>query len=89
MARVKAKQLVGDIDSRRVLDRVDLTIEDGEFVGLIGPSGAGKTSILRAIAGFDAPTSGRILFDGLSVPSIDLGLVGHANRDFFGPATLK
>ncbi len=43
---------------------VSLTIEDGEFFSMLGPSGSGKTTCLRLIAGFDLPTSGRLLLHG-------------------------
>jgi multiple sugar transport system ATP-binding protein len=45
------------------VDNVDLTVEDGEFVTLVGPSGSGKSTILRMLAGLVTPTSGEILFD--------------------------
>jgi len=45
----------------RAVDRVDLTIEAGEFFTLLGPSGSGKTTCLRMIGGFTLPTQGRIL----------------------------
>ncbi len=47
----------------RAVDDVSLTIARGQFVTLLGPSGSGKTTLLMAIAGFVAPTSGRILLD--------------------------
>ena len=46
---------------------VDLSVHPGEFVGIIGSNGAGKTSTLRAIAGVVAPTAGAITFDGQSI----------------------
>jgi len=49
------------------VDNVSLSIEAGEFFTLLGPSGCGKTTILRMIAGFDAPDAGQILLDGLDL----------------------
>ncbi len=51
----------------RALDDVDVTIERGEFFTLLGPSGCGKTTLLRLIAGFEAPTSGRIFLGGKDI----------------------
>ena len=46
------------------IDKVSLSIEAGEFFTLLGPSGCGKTTLLRMIAGFDAPDAGSIWLDG-------------------------
>jgi putrescine transport system ATP-binding protein len=46
------------------VDRVSLDIMQGEFVALLGPSGCGKTTLLRMLAGFEAPDEGRIVLDG-------------------------
>ncbi|HSG65017.1 MAG TPA: ABC transporter ATP-binding protein [Gammaproteobacteria bacterium] len=54
----------------RALDGVSLEIAAGEFFALLGPSGSGKTTCLRMIAGFDQPTSGRILLDGEDVTGV-------------------
>ena len=51
------------------VDRVDLTIDEGEFFVLLGPSGCGKTSVLRMIAGLEEPTAGTILVDGVAPTS--------------------
>ena len=51
----------------KVVDAIDLKIEDGEFFTLLGPSGCGKSTTLRMVAGFEEPTSGRILFDSVDV----------------------
>ncbi len=52
------------------VDHVNLDIERGEFITLLGPSGCGKTTTLRLIAGFEFPTSGRIVLDGRDIASL-------------------
>jgi multiple sugar transport system ATP-binding protein len=49
------------------LKTIDLEIRPNEFFALLGPSGSGKTTTLRLIAGLEAPSAGRILFDGQDV----------------------
>jgi putative spermidine/putrescine transport system ATP-binding protein len=49
------------------VDGVDLEVREGEFFSMLGPSGSGKTTCLRMIAGFEAPTSGRVLLGGEDV----------------------
>jgi spermidine/putrescine transport system ATP-binding protein len=49
------------------VDGIDATIRAGEFFSLLGPSGCGKTTTLRMIGGFERPTSGEILLDGVDV----------------------
>ncbi|MEP6968530.1 MAG: ABC transporter ATP-binding protein, partial [Pseudomonadota bacterium] len=49
------------------VDGVTLSIEEGEFFALLGPSGCGKTTLLRMLAGFEAPSAGRILIDGQDI----------------------
>jgi spermidine/putrescine transport system ATP-binding protein len=52
------------------VDSVSLVVSSGEFFSLLGPSGCGKTTTLRLIAGFEQPTSGRILLDDVDVSRI-------------------
>jgi len=52
---------------------LDLSIEDGEFVVLVEPSGCGKTTTLRMIAGFEEPTAGEIFIDGQLVNDLEPG----------------
>ena len=52
------------------VDDVSLDIARGEFVTLLGPSGCGKTTTLRLIAGFEFPTSGRIVLDGADLTHV-------------------
>jgi iron(III) transport system ATP-binding protein len=64
----------------KAVQKVNIKIEQGEFVTLLGPSGCGKTTLLRMIAGFELPTSGQILIGGNDVSSKtpdkrDIGMV--------------
>jgi spermidine/putrescine transport system ATP-binding protein len=52
------------------VDNIDLSVAGGEFFSLLGPSGCGKTTTLRLVAGFEEPTSGRILLDGVDVSGV-------------------
>jgi NitT/TauT family transport system ATP-binding protein len=49
------------------IDRIDLRIEEKEFVAIVGPSGCGKTTLMRMAAGLDFPTDGRVLVGGREV----------------------
>ena len=51
----------------RTLSNINLSIEDGRFCVLLGPSGCGKTTLLRVIAGLEAPDEGRVMIDGADV----------------------
>ena len=51
-------------------DNIDLTIEDGEFIVIVGPSGSGKSTALRTIAGLEEPTEGRVLIGGEDVTDL-------------------
>ena len=61
---VELKDVFVSFDGERVLDGLNLKIEDKEFITLLGPSGCGKTTTLRLIAGFLDPDSGEIRFEG-------------------------
>jgi spermidine/putrescine transport system ATP-binding protein len=63
-------ELTKRFDDVVAVDSIDLHVAPGEFFSLLGPSGCGKTTTLRMIAGFEQPTSGRILLDGADVASI-------------------
>jgi putative ABC transport system ATP-binding protein len=54
-----------------ILDRIELTIEHGEFVAIVGPSGSGKSTLLALMAGLDRPTRGEIAIDGVAIHDLD------------------
>lgn len=60
-----------------VLDTIDLSVEENEFVVILGPGQSGKSTLLRIIAGLETPTTGQVLLDGKPVtgPGPDRGLV--------------
>ena len=57
---------MGEVEIRAV-DGADFTVDKGEFTVIVGPSGAGKTTILNMLGGMDSCTSGRIIVDGREV----------------------
>ena len=61
---IRLRDLVMEFDGERILDGINLYVNDHEFLTLLGPSGCGKTTTLRIIGGFLNPTSGTVTFDG-------------------------
>ncbi len=67
---IRLTDLVMEFDGERILDSINLYINDKEFLTLLGPSGCGKTTTLRVIGGFLTPTSGDVLFDGKRINDV-------------------
>ncbi len=67
---IKLQDLVMEFDGERILDAINLYINDHEFLTLLGPSGCGKTTTLRIIGGFLTPTSGTVEFDGQRINDV-------------------
>lgn len=57
-------------DGSLVLDDLNLSIHENEFVTLLGPSGCGKTTTLRILGGFETPDKGRVIFDGKDITAL-------------------
>lgn len=64
---IELRNVYKQYDDKTVVKNASLTIKRGEFVTLLGPSGCGKTTTLRMIAGFEMPTSGKIIFNGKDI----------------------
>jgi len=67
---LEAKALTREFDEGQVkaLRGVDFSIEEGEFVAIVGPSGCGKSTLLQLLGALDRPTSGTLLYCGISLP---------------------
>ena len=59
---------MGEVEIHAV-DGVDFEINEGEFVVIVGPSGAGKTTVLNILGGMDKATSGHVIVDGVDISS--------------------
>ncbi len=70
-ALLEVKHLNLFYNDAQALDDVSLEIDDGEIVAIVGANGAGKTSLLRAIAGIERPRAGTIYFTGRDITGLD------------------
>jgi putative ABC transport system ATP-binding protein len=72
--RIELRQLTRRLPSGdrelTILDRVDLTIQAGEFVAILGPSGSGKSTLLALMAGLDRPSAGEVHIDGAPIQAL-------------------
>jgi ABC-type lipoprotein export system ATPase subunit len=67
---IEAKGLTREFDEGHVkaLRGIDFSINEGEFVAIVGPSGCGKSTLLQLVGALDRPTSGTLLYRGISLP---------------------
>src|SRR5690606_36355930 len=76
MARIRLENASKTFGSNAAIGDIDLDVADGEFFVLLGPTGAGKTTTLRLIAGLEKPTVGRVYIN-----EVDVNAWGPAERD--------
>jgi len=55
----------------RVLDKINIKIETGEFMAIMGPSGSGKSTLLNMLGALDRPTSGKVVIGGIDIAGLD------------------
>jgi putative ABC transport system ATP-binding protein len=72
LSQIRRTYQVGD-EFVHALDGVDLTVEDREFVAVVGTSGSGKSTLMHMLGFMDSPTSGQMIFEGEDVSSIGRG----------------
>lgn len=70
-ARDLCKTYIVDGYSNNVLQNINLKIEEGEFVSIMGPSGSGKSTLLYTISGMDDMTAGQVMFDGEDISKLN------------------
>jgi putative ABC transport system ATP-binding protein len=68
----------------RAVDGVTLEVKEGEFVGILGPSGSGKSSLLYLLAGLKAPSSGGVRFEGQDYGALSQDALAGFRRANFG-----
>lgn len=71
MPKIRLVGVTKKFDGVVAADGIDLTIEDGEYLCILGPTGAGKTTLMRTICGLTEPDSGRIFFDDTDITYMD------------------
>jgi putative spermidine/putrescine transport system ATP-binding protein len=83
MAYLELQHLHKRFGEFTAIEEIDVALEPGEFLSLLGPSGCGKTTALRIVAGFERPTSGRVVVEGKDLTHVapnhrDMGMVFQA-----------
>lgn len=82
---LELKNISKKFGQKHIFDHFNLTVEDGQILSLVGPSGGGKTTLLRMLAGLESIDSGDIFYNGEQVPINHLenrNLLGFVFQDF-------
>lgn len=88
MAAVEFKDVVKTYGKgegmQTAVDHVSFTIEQGEFVVILGQSGAGKSTVLNMLGGMDVPTSGKVIVEGQEIPKLNDRQLSQYRADQIG-----
>lgn len=76
---IEIKNLTAGYEDRTVLRNVNLVVNKHDFVGIIGPNGGGKTTLVKCILGLLKPISGEVLYKGDSQPQFSIGYLPQSN----------
>ncbi|MDR1407642.1 MAG: metal ABC transporter ATP-binding protein [Tannerella sp.] len=79
---IEIQSVTASYDAKTVLQDVSLTLRENDFLGIIGPNGGGKTTLLKVILGLLKPSRGQVVFyeEGRPVPSLRMGYLPQINR---------
>lgn len=78
LENIKKSYSINEKEEEKVLDGIDLNVQDGEFLALLGPSGCGKSTLLNIISGLDTDYEGEVLYKGTSLKFLN----DHELTDF-------
>lgn len=81
---LELKKISKSFGTRKIIDKLDLSLDQGDILSIIGPSGAGKTTLLRLIAGLESADSGKFIHNGKEFDPTDRNnhLVGMVFQDY-------
>ncbi len=82
MLKLQAVELSKSYRGRKIVDNVNLEVEQGEVVGLLGPNGAGKTTTFYMLVGLARPDAGRVLLDGSDITDLPMYLRARSGLSY-------
>ena len=71
MSLISFNRVQFEVDNKNILNHVNFTVEEGDFLSIVGPSGSGKSTLLKLVSGLISPTKGEILFNGKDIAKQD------------------
>lgn len=71
MSLISFNRVQFEVDNKNILNHINFTVEEGDFLSIVGPSGSGKSTLLKLVSGLISPTKGEILFNGKDIAKQD------------------